>query len=73
MGVMNGDEIRDRILAGVVMLVVVLAVLRLTGVADLPWLWVFSPIWITIGMMFLGSGLALIWVLVRPLFGVKSE
>lgn len=45
------------------LLTTVFFLLRLFGVVDWPWVWVFSPIWIPGGLALIGSGLALVWVL----------
>lgn len=45
---------------------IVLLVLKLTGLADISWWWVFSPMLIAVGLGILGAGLYLIaWLIAR--------
>lgn len=59
----NGDDIRDRVVGGAVVLTALLVLVRWTGIVGWPWVWSFAPVLALIGVAVFGSALALLWVL----------
>jgi hypothetical protein len=51
----------------------ILVILKLTGVIDWPWVWVTSPIWIPIALVFFILSVALGVVLILFALGVDRD
>ena len=46
-------------------LFLVFLILKLTDNIDWSWWWVFSPIWISVGLFVFGMGLGLLWIYIK--------
>lgn len=55
--------------------VLILVALKIFGVINFDWIWIFSPLWIPIGLMLIilivGMGLPILAYIIMSLFGKK--
>ncbi len=55
------------------LITIILIILKATGVIAWSWLWVLSPAWIPVALPILGSGLALLWIILEIIFTPPSK